>query len=155
MKNTASKFNLQYVTFGSIADNCDLGQMLMGRDNSFHPVINSGVSGHCTDVCFFDYANILANALKYSQITGKHTVSVNTSSQYKINNTYQIHNGYVTILTYGNSQPASMVVKDSSQNTISVQHISLSNVSWQSTPNPVPTFASVFKMPDLNVTVTF
>lgn len=153
-REIAEKYNYQYVSFGNIADRCLLGQMLMGKDDAFHPIIHNGVAGHCTNVCFFDFANIMASALGYSQITGKYKVSIDTSKQYSINNTNQIKDGYVTILTYGQSTP-SMTIKTISNKDISSQVISLSDTKWINTPSNIPTYATVFKMPSEDVNITY
>lgn len=153
-QEVATKYGLPYVSFGNINDSCILGQMLMGRDNTLHPIINSGVQRHCTDVCFFDFANILGSALGYQQITGKHSVKITTSKEYGINNSTQIHKGYVTILTYESSKP-SMTVKKASGDSITTQIIDMSGVSWQNQPSKIPTYAVVFQMPDEDVSVTY
>lgn len=153
-REIAEKYNYPYISFGNIADRCLLGQMLMGRDDEFHPITHNGVAGHYTDVCFFDFANILANALSYETISGKHTVTVNSSKEYGLNNTSQIYNGYVTILTYGSSEPTVNVEK-SSGGLISTEVMSLSGVSWINVPSQIPTYAVVFKMPDEDVIVSY
>ena len=152
-KQIADKYRHMYIPFGKIADTCLLGQMLMGRDDTFHPITHNGVAGHCTDVCFFDFANILANALSYSKISGKYAVDVNTYKKYKLNNVNQIKDGYVTILTYDSASP-SISVKKESGDAIQVSTINISNIEWINTPSEIPTYASVFQMPDENVIVT-
>lgn len=148
----AKKYNYPYISFGNIADRCLLGQMLMGRDGQFHPITHNGVAGHCTDVCFFDFANILANALGYSQISGKYTVTINTSIDYSINQTSQVADGYVSILTYGSSAPTVNVKQGGS--VVQTTTHSLSGVSWINTPSKVPTFVTTFKMPSGDVIVS-
>lgn len=151
-KEIAEKYNYPYISFGNIADRCLLGQMLMGRDDKFHPITHNGVAGHCTDVCFFDFANILANALGYSQISGKYTVTINTSIDYSINQTSQVADGYVSILTYGSSAPTVNVKQGES--VVQTTTHSLSGVSWINTPSKVPTFVTTFKMPSGDVIVS-
>lgn len=151
-KEIAEKYNYPYISFGNIADRCLLGQMLMGRDDQFHPITHNGVAGHCTDVCFFVFANILANALGYSQISGKYTVTINTSINYSINQTSQVADGYVSILTYGSSAPTVNVKQGES--VVQTTSHSLSRVSWINTPSKVPTFVTTFKMPSGDVVVT-
>lgn len=151
-KEIAEKYNYPYISFGNIADRCLLGQMLMGRDDQFHPITHNGVAGHCTDVCFFDFANILANALGYSQISGKYTVTINTSIDYSINQTSQVADGYVSILTYGSSAPTVNVKQGES--VVQTTTHSLSGVSWINTPSKVPTFVTTFKMPSGDVIVS-
>lgn len=151
-KEIAEKYNYQYISFGNIADRCLLGQMLMGRDDQFHPITHNGVAGHCTDVCFFDFANILAKALGYSQISGKYTVTINTSIDYSINQTSQVADGYVSILTYGSSAPTVNVKQGES--VVQTTSHSLRGVSWINTPSKVPTFVTTFKMPNDDVVVT-
>ena len=154
-REIAEKYKCQYISFGNIADRCLLGQMLLGKDNEFHPIIHAGVANHCTDACFFNFANILAGALGYSTITGKHTVNVTTSKQYSINQIDQIKDGYVTILTYSTSLPNMTITKATSGDEISIQIISLSDVLWINTPSTMPTYAVVFKMPDDDVNVEY
>lgn len=151
-KEIAEKYNYPYISFGNITDRCLLGQMLMGRDNQFHPITHNGVAGHCTDVCFFDFANILAKALGYSQISGKYTVTINTSIDYSINQTSQVADGYVSILTYGSSAPTVNVKQGES--VVQTTSHSLRGVSWINTPSKVPTFVTTFKMPNDDVVVT-
>ena len=151
-REIAKKYNYPYISFGNIADRCLLGQMLMGRDDQFHPITHNGVAGHCTDVCFFDFANILANALGYSQISGKYTVTINTSIDYSINQTSQVADGYVSILTYGSSAPTVNVKQGES--VVQTTTHSLSGVSWINTPSKVPTFVTTFKMPSGDVIVS-
>lgn len=151
-KEIAEKYNYPYISFGNIADKCLLGQMLMGRDDQFHPITHNGVASHCTDVCFFDFANILAKALGYSQISGKYTVTINTSIDYSINQTSQVSDGYVSILTYGSSAPT-VNVKHGESVVQTTSH-SLKGVSWINTPSKVPTFVTTFKMPNDDVVVT-
>lgn len=149
-KKVADKYSLQYVNTGNINDRCLLGQMLMGIDNQFHPIVHNGVAQHCTDVCYCKYGNILANALGYDEIQNElHAVSVNSSKDFAINNTTQAYNGYVTILTYEDSVPTITGVD--------IQSISLASVSWINKPDKVPTYASVFKMPnsDVNITISY
>lgn len=146
-KNVANKYNLQYVMLGTINDTGLLGQMLMGVDNEFHPIIHSGVKDHCTDVCYFRLANILAKSMGYEELSNElHTVSVNSSKDFAINNTTQAYNGYVTILTYEDSVPTITGVD--------IQSISLASVNWINKPDKVPTYASVFKMPNSDVNIT-
>lgn len=146
-KKVADEHNLQYVNTGNINDRCLLGQMLMGIDNQFHPIVHNGVAGHCTDVCYCKYGNILANALGYDEIQNElHTVSVSTNKEYSINNTIQVYNGYVSILTYEDTKP---VIEGVSANIIS-----LKSANWINKPDKVPTFVSVFKMPNKNVSIT-
>lgn len=154
-KQIAQKYNYGYVTVGAISDRCLLGQMLLGRDDEFHPITHSGVAGHCTDVCFFDYANILAKFLGYETITGKYTVNVVSFKDYSINQTSQIKDGYVTILTYDSSQPSITVTKAGSPEEISTQVFNLSGTVWINRPSKVPTYAVVFKMPDGHVDVKY
>jgi hypothetical protein len=147
-KKIADEHNLQYVNTGNINDRCLLGQMLMGIDNQFHPIVHNGVAGHCTDVCYCKYGNILANALGYDEIQNElHTVSVSTNKEYSINNTIQVCNGYVSILTYEDTKP---VIEG-----VSADIISLKSANWINNPDKVPTYASVFKMPnsDANITI--
>ena len=151
-KEIAEKYNYPYISFGNITDRCLLGQMLMGRDNQFHPIIHNGVAGHCTDVCFFDFANILAKALGYSQISGKYTVTINTSIDYSINQTSQVEDGYVSILTYGSSAPTVNVKHG--EFVVQTAYHSLRDTSWINTPSKVPTFVTTFKMPNDDVVVT-
>lgn len=154
-REIAEKYNYKYVSFGNIADKCILGQMLLGKDDNFHPIIHNGVANHCTDVCFFNFANILANTLGYSIITGKHNVNISTSKQYSINQISQIKDGYVTILTYSQSIPNMTITEVASGSEISTQVISLSDVSWINTPSVIPTYAVVFKMPDDDVNIEY
>jgi hypothetical protein len=152
-KDIAEKYNYPYISFGNIADKCLLGQMLMGRDDQFHPITHNGVASHCTDVCFFDFANILAKALGYSQISGKYTVTINTTSiDYSINQTSQVADGYVSILTYGSSAPTVNVKQGES--VVQTTSHSLRGVSWINTPSKVPTFVTTFKMPSGDVIVS-
>lgn len=152
-KEIATKYSYPYLQLPAISDRCVLGQMLMGRDDVLHPIIHNGVAGHCTDVCFFDFANILADSLGYSQITGKHSVTINTSLKYDINNNYQIKDGYVSILTYNENTP-NISVRDSSNNVVEITNHSLADISWINTPSEVPTYVTTFKMPNSDVTVT-
>lgn len=146
-KKVADEHGLQYVNTGNISDRCLLGQMLMGIDNQFHPIVHNGVAGHCTDVCYCKYGNILANALGYKEIQNElHTVSVSTNKEYSINNTIQVYNGYVTILTYEGSVPTITGVD--------IHTISLASANWINKPDKVPTYASVFKMPNSDVNIT-
>lgn len=146
-KKVADEHNLQYVNTGNINDRCLLGQMLMGIDNQFHPIVHNGVVGHCTDVCYCKYGNILANALGYDEIQNElHTVSVSTNKEYSINNTIQVYNGYVSILTYEDTKP---VIEG-----VSADIISLKSANWIDKPDKVPTYASVFKMPNSDVNIT-
>lgn len=154
-REIAEKYNYQYVSFGNIADRCLLGQMLLGKDDEFHPITHNGVAGHCTDVCFFNFANIVAKALGYSTISGKHEVNINTSKQYSINQTSQIKDGYVTILTYSSSIPDMTITKVSSGEEVSIQVFSLSDTQWINTPSTLPTYAVVFKMPDDDVNIEY
>ena len=151
-REIAEKYNYPYISFGNITDKCLLGQMLLGRDNTFHPITHNGVAGHCTDVCFFDFANILANSLGYQQISGKYTVKVNSSIDYSINQLSQIKDGYVSILTYGSSEP-NINIKQG-DNVIQCTNHSLNEVSWINTPSKVPSYVTTFKMPEGDVTVT-
>lgn len=146
-KKVADEHGLQYVNTGNISDRCLLGQMLMGIDNQFHPIVHNGVAGHCTDVCYCKYGNILANALGYDEIQNElHTVSVSTNKEYSINNTIQVYNGYVSILTYEDTKP---VIEG-----VSADIISLKSANWINKPDKVPTYASVFKMPNSDVNIT-
>lgn len=151
-REIAEKYNYQYVSFGDIADKCLLGQMLMGRDDVFHPIIHNGVAGHCTDVCFFNFANIMASALGYSQITGKYSLNINSSIDYSINQKEQIKDGYVSILTYKSTAPT--ITVGYGESTVPVTNHSLSGTSWINTPSKVPTYVSTFKMPASDVTIT-
>lgn len=151
-REIAEKYNYPYISFGSIADKCLLGQMLLGRDGVFHPITHNGVASHCTDVCFFDFANILANSLGYQQISGKYTVKVNSSIDYSMNQSSQIKDGYVSILTYGSSEP-NINIKQG-DNIIQYTNYPLDEVSWINTPSKVPSYATTFKMPEGDVTVT-
>lgn len=152
-KAVAEKYKYQYVSFGNIADKCLLGQMLAGKDDNLHPIIHSGVAHHCTDVCFFDFANILASALGYPTISGKYKVNINASVQYSINQTSQIENGLVTILTYGSSTSIVRAINASSGKPLPVHLAILSDVEWINVPSPLPTQAFVFQMPGANVNV--
>lgn len=146
-KKVADEHGLQYVNTGNISDRCLLGQMLMGIDNQFHPIVHNGVAGHCTDVCYCKYGNILANALGYDEIQNElHTVSISTNKEYSINNTIQVYNGYVSILTYEDTKP---VIEG-----VSADIISLKSANWINRPDKVPTYASVFKMPNSDVNIT-
>lgn len=146
-KKVADEHGLQYVNAGNISDRCLLGQMLMGIDNQFHPIVHNGVAGHCTDVCYCKYGNILANALGYDEIQNElHTVSISTNKEYSINNTIQVYNGYVSILTYEDTKP---VIEG-----VSADIISLKSANWINRPDKVPTYASVFKMPNSDVNIT-
>ena len=153
-KEIADKYNYPYIPFGNIADKCLLGQQLMGVDNSFHTIINNGVAEHCSDVCFFDFANIVASALGYKQIEGKHSVVMNTTKEYELNNIYQIHKGYVTILTFEKTQP-SITVQKSNGESVSNQIFNLAETEWINEPSKKPTYAVVFQMPDEDVTVDY
>lgn len=146
-KKVANEHGLQYVNTGDINDRGLLGQMLMGVDNQFHPIVHNGVASHCTDVCYCKYGNVLANALGYKEIQNElHTVSVSTNKEYSINNTTQVYNGYVTILTYEGSAPTITGVD--------IHTISLASAKWINKPDKVPTYASVFKMPNSDVNIT-
>lgn len=150
-KKIAEKYNYPYVSFGNIADTCLLGQMLMGKDDILHPIIHNGVAGHCTDVCFFNFANIIANAIGYTQIAGKYTVSIKSSIDYSINNTSQIKDGYVSILTYGTSAP--LVSVKCRDEVIPSENHSLDGITWINTPDKIPTNVTTFKMPEGDVIV--
>lgn len=151
-KAVADKYNLMYVSFGAIGNSCLLGQMLMGKDDIMHPIIHSGVAMHCSDRCFFDFANILAQALGYTEITGKHTLTINSSLKYNINEKVQVENSYVTILTYSSAAPTVTITYGDVSKI--ADRYSLSNTSWINTPTEKPTWASVFLMPASDVTVT-
>jgi len=154
-KTIAEKYNYQYITFGDISDICLLGQMTMGVDDIMYPIIHNGVAAHCTDVCFFDFANVLANSLGYTEITGKHTLNVGTTStQYAINSLSQIKDGYVSIMTYGANAPTIVATGATTTNNIAVTHHDIKATMWINTPSPVPTFATTFLMPDEDVVIT-
>lgn len=154
-KAIADKYVYPYITFGNINDFCLLGQMTMGVDDIFYPIIHNGVAGHCTDVCFFDFANILANSLGYTEITGKHTLNIGTTStDYAVNSLTQIKDGYVSILTYGANAPTIVATGVTSSNVIAVTHHDIKATTWINTPSKIPTFVTTFLMPDENVNIT-
>lgn len=154
-RDIANKYKYMYISFGDIADSCLLGQMLMGKDEALHPITHNGVAKHCTDVCFFDLANIIAKALSYEELAEKHMLTINTTKEYSINNIYQMYNSYVTILTYEENEPNITIHGAVSENVIDTTIINLSATDWINSPTKIPTYATVFKMPDENVLIHY
>lgn len=153
IKEIANKYDYTYIDVRSLRDSCLLGQMLMGVDDTLHPIINNGVAGHCTDVCFFNLANSLGSALGYTEIEGKHSVNITSSITFKINNTIQIKESYVSILTYEQNMPTVNATNISTGEIIETTIHDMSEVEYQQEPDKKATYVITFKMPDSDVNI--
>ena len=120
--------------------------------SSYSFVINSnGRVNHPNDIWHLYMANNILSALGYDTLDKYHSITYNTSVTKRGYNRW-VAGGHCTVCTFGSEPTASIV--DASNNSVSCTVTSLSNVTWDDTPQSVPTYAIHFDMPDSDVTIT-
>lgn len=137
----------KYANYGDIVYDHTTGQ--------FNLVINSsGRVTHPNDIWHLSMANAILNILGYDSLNKINAITVNNQSGNSIHSyTKWVAGGRCTVVTYGNSAPT-VVVKDSSDNTVSGVLVNLAGTTWDTTPPVTPKFAYHFEMPDSDVTIT-
>lgn len=115
------------------------------------------IQTHSNDLGFLKIANAILAAINYKKLDVAH--NINTSSSVTFDAPKQgVENGWVTIKTYGNVKPNISVV-DIKGTPIEVQHFDLSTFTYDKrfrdgVTEDTATYASVFKMPNSDVSVT-
>lgn len=146
--NVSQNLGLKYVNTPSMTNHREsLGDICKYYDESdVFPIISGGVAAHTNDYGFYLFANTLASAFGYVLLNELFNININSNISYYIKDVIGVKDSVITIQTYGQSQP-NVVVQDSSNNSIQVNHLDISSYSEA-------TWASYFIMPNSDVEVT-